>query len=112
MVKDRAIKLIRSTAIGITALWISHNYTQPAVDKWRGRDGTSSPTIEDYNPAPTKSTPKIQEPKLVYDHGTWPLLSIVSRLLHQLQLLQPTDIVLRNYWNSDSSSTSNSFDLA
>jgi len=70
MIKDRAIKFVRSTAIGITALWISHNYTQPAIDKWRGRDGSHG--TEEWKSPPAQTTPRSQEPKLVYDHGTWP----------------------------------------
>ena len=68
MIKDRAIKFVRSTAIGITALWISHNYTQPAIDEWRGRD--SSHVTEERRPLPAQTTPKPQEQKLVYDHGS------------------------------------------
>lgn len=71
MLKDRAIKFVRSTAIGITAIWISNNYTQPVIDKWRGRDG-SALEIENQDTPPARVTPKPQEPKLVYDHGTWP----------------------------------------
>jgi hypothetical protein len=70
MFKARLIKFVRSTAIGITALYISHNYTQPVIDKWRGRDGSSR--MQEQNLPSTPTTPKPQEPKLVYNHGTWP----------------------------------------
>jgi hypothetical protein len=70
MFKDRATKFVRSTAIGITAIWISNNYTHPAIEKWRGRDG-SNPKTEDQT-TQTTPKPKPQEPKLVYHHGTWP----------------------------------------
>lgn len=69
MLKRQAVEFVRSTAIGFVALWISHNYTTPMVDKWRGRDGNNSAN-EDQKPAPT--TQESEEPKLVYNHGTWP----------------------------------------
>lgn len=70
MFKDRAIESVRSTAVGITALQISHNYTQPAIDKWRGRNGSHG--TEEPRPPPAQTTPEPREQKLVYDHGTWP----------------------------------------
>lgn len=67
MFKDRAIESVRSTAVGITALWISHNYTQPAIDKWRGRNGSHG--TEEPRPPPARKTPKPQERSLYMTVG-------------------------------------------